>query len=204
MFILDFGFALHMHYIIAFICIILYIILTHNSSSKNRDIIGYGNPCIVVDLLNYIGKNVTRTKILDSIQELNTILKQKGFTEIFFVLKTKDGVSTDLDSFYLELDNLSNNLNVNIDVCYNYDNVEIKYTDHTSKGRDDFYCVYLAYKHKCKILTNDSMSDYAKARSIPQFVVRVKRRQQRPTTDVMQTKLMKIRKPRIINFNKYI
>lgn len=183
-----------------FICILL----DRQDHHQVPDAVGSGPRCIVVDLLNYIGKNVTKEKIIDSIRELNAVLKSAKFEDIFFVLKTRDTVKTDWDQFYIELDKLSDSLNVNIDVCYNYENVDIKYTNHTSKGRDDFYCTHLAYMNRCKVLSNDAMRDYLKSRSIPQFMVRVKRRQLEPSLDVMEPQLMKLRKPRIINFNKYI
>ena len=95
---------------------------------------------------------------------------------------------------------LSNSLNVHIDICHNYEGKEIKYGKHITKGRDDFYAVYLSYKLRCKVMTDDTMKDYKEGALIPRFLVREKRAFKQPSINVIEPDLMKIKKPRLVNF----
>ena len=145
--------------IIIVIILVLLCIICNTKTIIN----GGSRDTIVVDTLNISHYLFGKINIEDTIQHVCN--KYKG--RIMFVIKDRN------------LENKEKNPNYSLLCkkykCYIYYTKkyhDINFKDHSSNGRDDLYCIYLANKYDCPILSNDKFRDFREfAKSVKKFQI---------------------------------
>ena len=165
---------------------------------------------IVVDTLNichFLYNKINEDNIVSTINRVTKWwTKNNNNTRVMFVLK--DSTNTAMTEMFKKT--LIETIKLNR--CYLYLCELIKHEKvndiHSSLGRDDFICAFLAKKYNCAVLTNDKLRDFSK---LKQFVTpfllseisfatdRVISTLIKPTADAFKGKWL--RKPKIISIH---
>ena len=147
--------------IIVFVIIIVLFCIIFNSKTVING--GSRSITLVVDTLNISHALFNKIDIESTIQYICD--KYKG--RIMFVIKDRNLETTEKIPDYLSLCKKFK--------CYIYYTKkyhDINFKDHSANGRDDFYCIYLANKYGCPILSNDKFRDFREfAKCVKKFQI---------------------------------
>lgn len=144
---------------ILFIIFITIIVLCNEKTING----GTKNTTIVVDTLNVSHTLFGKIDIESTIKHVCDMYKGR----IMFVIKDKNlGSDCENPNFSVLCKKYK---------CYIYYTkkyYDINFKHHSANGRDDFYCLYLANKFNCPILSNDKFRDFREfAKSVEKFQI---------------------------------
>jgi hypothetical protein len=148
-----------------FIIFIVFIILILIISFGNVKTVNGGskNTTIVVDTLNISHALFNKIDIEATIKHVCNMYKGR----IMFVVKDRNLDNNDKNPDFLALCKKYK--------CYIYYTkkyYDVNFKNHAANGRDDFYCLYLANKFDCPILSNDKFRDFREfAKSVEKFQI---------------------------------
>ena len=190
--------------IIIIIIVILFILI------KNKSVI-YGGAVkkisgnIIIDTLNlanylYDKNNINEKTIIKSIRTATKTLNGIYTDRIMFVIKDRDFT----ESAYIDFLQLAQELRIYIFLTKKYD--DTIFDTHSSLGRDDFYCIYLANKYNCPIFTNDKLRDYKKlSHDVFRFkTIEFNYYKSAPIKDYINPRGMRLKSPKIIKIDTLI
>ena len=193
-------------YVILIIILIILIVIIIQRIYINTNIININGGAkiikgnIVVDVLNltnYLYDKVEPNLIIKAIKKSTKILKNTYTDRIMFVLKDRDFNNTEI----IDFEKLAKDLQIYIFLTKKYD--DTVFDTHSSLGRDDFYCIYLANKFNCAILTNDNLRDYKQLpKEVDKFkIIEFNYYKPFPIKDYINPYGMRLKSPKIIKIN---
>jgi hypothetical protein len=196
-------------FLILIIILTIILVIIRLKNCNNSNIVGgakqsnYGN--IVVDTLNltnYLYKEVSTEKIMNTIKYMTPILKQEYSDRIMFVVKDRTqfgGISDENKAKYFEI---CKELRIYIYIIEQYEESEFK--THSSMGRDDFYEIVLANKYNCSIISYDQMKDFRRfSKEVKPFkILEFSFWNKKPHKDNVNPKGFRLRKPKILEFKQ--
>lgn len=180
--------------LIFFIIIVIIAVILKNNTPKYVDGGGYKPSKLVIDTLNISHMLYGKVDIENTIKHVCE--KYKG--RIMFVVKDRNSGGCGEN-----LQKLSEKYK-----CYIYYTkifAKLNNREHSGNSRDDFYCVYLANKFDCPILSNDKMRDFREfAKNVEKFEIIEYSPFKKPIKNIYNPVVHKnygnkIRKPKIIS-----
>jgi hypothetical protein len=138
------------------------------------------SPHIVVDTLNLTHwlnrgtRDLTVASIIDAIDTTAPDLKLRHADRVMYVVKDRESTFNDQEARDLYATAAKRN-GVYVYVVERYQDPPsgaVASTEHSARGRDDFFITMLAHKWRCAVLTEDRMRDFDQFRAnIPPFHV---------------------------------